>query len=224
MAFKRAPAEHNIVITQAKPADARIASRLIYRAMGRVADFLFGFGSSSLAIRILERLFARNGNRFSYQYTRVAKTLNGDIAGLVLSYPCSETISLYVTMARQLLPLYGVLGSFLFLWHTLLYVLSVFSPGQSMTCRSDEYYISTLAVLPEFEGRGIGTMLLAHAEDRAKRDGFSKCSLGVDIENERAIRLYKRLGYKQVATIRVKCLSNRIGSKGFYRMVKSLRD
>jgi len=222
MAFERAPVEQRIIITPAKPGDARIASRLIYLAMGKVADFLFGLDSSARATGILEKLFAHNGNRFSYQCVRFAKTRNGDIVGMVLAYPCSETIGLHVAMTRQLIPIYGLLNLFLFLRNALLLLLSVFSPKQSIACRRDEYYISTLAVLPEFQGVGTGTMLLAYAEDEARRAGFKKCSLGVDIDNSRAVRLYKHLGYKAVETVKVKYFSERIGSRGFYRMVKDL--
>lgn len=222
MAFERAPVEQRIVITPAKPGDARIASGLIHLAMDGVADFLFGFGSSIRATGILEKLFAHNGNRFSYRYARLAKALNGDIVGMVLAYPCSETFGLHVIMGRQLIPVYGVRGSFLFLRNALLLVLSVFSPSQSMACRRDEYYISTLAVLPEFQGMGIGSMLLAYAEDEARRADFKKCSLGVDIDNGRAVRLYKHLGYKAVETVKVKYFSEQIGSRGFHRMVKDL--
>jgi len=222
MAFERAPVEQRIVITPAKPGDARIASRLIYLAMGKVADFLFGFGSSARATVVLEELFAHSGNRFSYQCARLAKTINGDVVGMILAYPCSDTVSLHLIMGRQLIPMYGVRDSFLFLRNALLLVLSVFSPSQSMACRRDEYYISTLAVLPEFQGMGIGTMLLSYTEDEARRAGFAKCSLGVDIDNGRAVRLYKHLGYKAVETVKVKYFSERIGSRGFHRMVKDL--
>lgn len=222
MAFERAPIEQKIIITPAKPTDARIASRLICLAMGRVADFIFGFGSSTMAIGILENLFAHNGNRFSYQCTKFAKTLNGEIVGMVIAYPCNKTIGLHVTMARQLIPIYGVFNSFLLLWNSLLLLLSVFSPRQSMTCEYDEYCISTLAVLLEFQGMGIGTMLLAYSADEAKRAGFTKCSLGVDIQNDRAVRFYKHRGYKAVETVKVKFFSERIGSRGFHRMVKNL--
>ncbi len=222
MAFERAPIEEIVFITRAKPSDAQIASHLIYLAMGRVADFIFGFGSSTRAVGTLEKLFSHNGNRFSHQCARFAKTRNGDIVGMILAYPCRETIGLHVKLARQLIPIYGLLDSVLLLRNSLLMLLSVFSPGQSGVCGGDEYYISTLAVLPRFQGMGIGTMLLAYAADEAKEAGFSKCSLGVDIHNDRALRLYEYRGYKAVETVKVRCFGERIGSRGFYRMVKYL--
>ncbi|MCL6472724.1 MAG: GNAT family N-acetyltransferase [Firmicutes bacterium] len=222
MALERSPAQQKIIVTPAKPADSRIAAGLIRLAMGKVADFMFGFGSSTRATNMIENLFTQNGSRFSYQLAHTARTANGDIVGIVIAYPCSKTVGLHVVMARQLLPIYGMLNSLLFLWNALVLLMGVLSFGQSKTCWGDEYYISTLAVLPEFQGMGIGTMLLAYVEDEAKKAGFRKCSLGVDIENDHAIRLYEHLGYKIVETVKVKRFSKRIGSRGFYRMVKPL--
>ncbi|MBQ6508960.1 MAG: GNAT family N-acetyltransferase [Flexilinea sp.] len=56
----------------------------------------------------------------------------------------------------------------------------------------------TLAVLPEFRNRGIGSALL-HAMENAF--GRSEVYLYVDIENKNAIRLYRRAGYEQAGII-----------------------
>ena len=59
--------------------------------------------------------------------------------------------------------------------------------------------LMTLAVRPEFRGRGIGSALL-----KAMEEAFGKSSdvyLYVDIENETAVRLYRRAGYKQTGII-----------------------
>ena len=59
--------------------------------------------------------------------------------------------------------------------------------------------LMTLAVRPEFRGRGIGSALL-----KAMEEAFGTSSdvyLYVDIENETAVRLYRRAGYKQTGII-----------------------
>jgi ribosomal protein S18 acetylase RimI-like enzyme len=45
-------------------------------------------------------------------------------------------------------------------------------------------------------GRGLGSMLLRHAEEEARRRGLSKVVLGVNRFNEKAIRVYQRNGYR----------------------------
>ncbi len=52
-----------------------------------------------------------------------------------------------------------------------------------------------IAVYPEFRGRGLGTNLLGVIEKEAKRIGSRRVALDVEISDEGAIKLYKRLGY-----------------------------
>ncbi len=56
----------------------------------------------------------------------------------------------------------------------------------------------SLAVLPEYRGRGIGTKLLQHYLEEVKQQGFRKVSLSVDASNP-ASKLYERLGFKVVS-------------------------
>lgn len=56
-------------------------------------------------------------------------------------------------------------------------------------------WIATVAVLPEYRGRGIGSALLAACEAQIP---LSKIRLCVRPSNEVAIRLYERIGYTKV--------------------------
>lgn len=56
-------------------------------------------------------------------------------------------------------------------------------------------WIATLAVLPEFRGRGIGSALLQACEGRISVNRIRLC---VRISNNTAIRLYERFGYGRV--------------------------
>jgi diamine N-acetyltransferase len=48
--------------------------------------------------------------------------------------------------------------------------------------------------VPE-HGRGLGSTLLRHVEEKARRRGLAKVVLGVNRFNEKAIRAYRRNGY-----------------------------
>ena len=85
---------------------------------------------------------------------------------------------------------------------------------------ADEYFINTIAVLPDFQGKGIGTQMLMYAEGKAKAEGLQKCSLSVEIGNRRARHLYERLGYQVVNTTKLTQLAQLTGCTGFHRMVK----
>lgn len=56
-------------------------------------------------------------------------------------------------------------------------------------------YLSTIEVLPEFRGRGVGSELLRRAEDSARQTEAVRMWLHVDEANASAIRLYEARGY-----------------------------
>ena len=62
----------------------------------------------------------------------------------------------------------------------------------------DAVCLLTLAVRPEFRNRGIGSALLQAMENAF---GSTDVYLYVDAENDTAIRLYHRAGYKQAGII-----------------------
>jgi len=61
------------------------------------------------------------------------------------------------------------------------------------------WYINVVAAFPEFRGHGIGARLLARAEERGRAQGAKSVSMIVASENEGAVRLYARSGYKEIA-------------------------
>jgi len=59
----------------------------------------------------------------------------------------------------------------------------------------NEYYVSNIAVHSEFRSLGLGTKLLSEIEREARKTGNNKIVLDVEASNERALKLYERLGY-----------------------------
>jgi ribosomal protein S18 acetylase RimI-like enzyme len=57
-------------------------------------------------------------------------------------------------------------------------------------------WIYSLAVLPEYRGRGLGSRLMRHAEERLKRLGCPKINLQIMQENEGVQAFYRKLGYQ----------------------------
>ena len=55
--------------------------------------------------------------------------------------------------------------------------------------------INALEIDEDHRRRGLATMLIAAAENEARRQGFPMIGLGVEISNEPAKRLYEKLGY-----------------------------
>ncbi len=64
-------------------------------------------------------------------------------------------------------------------------------------------HIVSIAVLPEYRRRGIGTALMVEAMRRLKEIyGASEAYLEVRVSNDAAIRLYEKLGFKKVRRLR----------------------
>lgn len=64
-------------------------------------------------------------------------------------------------------------------------------------------YVYYLATSPEARGKGFGTALLRHAEERAVAPCCPGLAIIVSASNEGAARLYARMGYEEAARRRV---------------------
>ncbi|MDQ1146171.1 mycothiol synthase [Bacillus sp. SORGH_AS 510] len=58
--------------------------------------------------------------------------------------------------------------------------------------------IGPIAIVPEYQGKGLGRFLLRYLLDFANRTGYDRTILCVNAENERAKALYIQEGFKQV--------------------------
>jgi diamine N-acetyltransferase len=56
-------------------------------------------------------------------------------------------------------------------------------------------YLSSLYVLPAFQGKGVGSLLLQEAEHHALAFGVQEIWLGVMVQNTPTLRWYERIGF-----------------------------
>jgi len=73
-----------------------------------------------------------------------------------------------------------------------------------------ELLVDTLAVAERMRGKGIGTSLINFTIDFARSKGFEQTKIFVVNTNQKAIRLYKRIGFKQVKTHQIPFPWNKI--------------
>ena len=59
-------------------------------------------------------------------------------------------------------------------------------------------YVSRLIVRKENRRQGIGKTLVEYAVSRAAEMGYSELSIGVDMDNYGALRLYTGLGFREI--------------------------
>lgn len=67
-----------------------------------------------------------------------------------------------------------------------------------MNREQNRFYLESLYVLPEFQGKGIGTELLKIIEQKAKELHFNEVWLGVMVQNIPSLEWYKKLGFQFV--------------------------
>jgi ribosomal protein S18 acetylase RimI-like enzyme len=120
---------------------------------------------------------ARETGAFSFRNAQVAE-VGGDVAACLVDYRLDDP---YDT---------GDLAKLPELVRPLV-VLEAKVPGS--------WYVNVLAAFPEYRGQGLGSRLLAAAEERGRAQGASAASIIVASENEGAVRLYARTGYRETA-------------------------
>jgi ribosomal protein S18 acetylase RimI-like enzyme len=69
--------------------------------------------------------------------------------------------------------------------------------GLFLESKPDSFYIHEIQVLPEYQGRGIGTAVIKRVIERAASRGVA-VTLSVVSANPRAKQLYERLGFEVI--------------------------
>ncbi len=82
--------------------------------------------------------------------------------------------------------------------------------------------IESVAVDPEYRGKGLAKALFQHIEDIAKQRGYEKIVLEVREHNPEAIGLYEKLGFKKTECLKNYYSEKLNGSRNAFRMEKRL--
>ncbi len=61
--------------------------------------------------------------------------------------------------------------------------------------------IQNVGITPAHRGRGIGTVLISAALTGFQRSGLTRAYLEVTAQNDRAVQLYKRIGFRRMKTL-----------------------
>lgn len=172
-------------IVSGKPNDFGEFIRLLLISEPDLYQELFG----SNYLEVLEALFKRRGNNFSYENVIFAK--NSDIVlGMLLGYSYEKFVRM---IFRSSLTFLRVIG-----WQFFDSLPKFIKLGNSMKkIYKGSFYINNLAVYPEYRGRGIGKKLMKRAEEIAMELGCNKVCLDVSFGNEKAVLFYKSIGFHE---------------------------
>lgn len=165
------------VIVPARRADTQHIAALIDQAGEGIPEAIWAdytqSGQSPMAFGA-ERAGSDEGN-FSWKNVQLLNE-DGRVKGMLLAYRLPEG-------APDMTDLHPL--------EVTLVELEALVPGS--------YYINAVAVYPDARGVGHGTRLMQRAEQQAVAEGCDRCTLIVFAHNQGALRLYRSLGYRQIA-------------------------
>jgi ribosomal protein S18 acetylase RimI-like enzyme len=69
--------------------------------------------------------------------------------------------------------------------------------GFSLEFHGRDAFVDELYVVPELRGMGLGRLAIDHAAERCRARGIEALHLEVDPENDRAVSLYCRSGFRE---------------------------
>jgi len=164
-----------LMLRPARPGDAADIARLFLISSDGLAAYIWSRlqqpGESLEAVGA--RRYAREGVAFSYRNCAMAE-VDGQVAGMLHAFPMEAEQGAPAEEPDPVLRPYAELEDY------------------------GSLYVSGVAVHPEHRGRGIGTLLMTAADERARALGLPRVSLICFERNEGAMRLYRRLGYREL--------------------------
>jgi len=85
-----------------------------------------------------------------------------------------------------------------------------------------EFFLSNIAVNEKMRGQNIGKELMLHYEKTARENKCEYCSLFVEVDNDRAIKFYKNMGYEEKEERILNSRYKKYGLHGFKKMIKKV--
>lgn len=174
------------IIRDANPQDAEFIVDTVMGALGEELCIHLAGGKKKLPeVRKLFRTLARReDSQYSFLNTCIAE-INGEKAGAIVAYDGALLHSLrpaFMEAANEILG-WDIKPEDVEKW------------GDE--AESDEFYLDSIYVAPEFRGKGVASRLIAHVIEKNRSIG-KKFGLLVEPENSRARHLYEANGFREV--------------------------
>jgi len=203
-----------VKIRPAGQSDAHVAAKLLYQSFPDFSMYGPGLNKDERARNIYEQLFPSPKHRFSMDHSQIAE-VEGQKAGLIVGFSWNHRRMANNRLGRLLLARYRFKGKAV-LFRRLFPMIFM------EECGKNDYILSNIAVLPRFQGKGIGKLLVKAAEKDARAEGCKHILVMVPIQNSNARKFFEHLGYKVKA---VNLESNRrvkMFGPGYHRLMKKL--
>ena len=166
---------YELNIRKATKDDAPLIAKVVAMAIGEESAVLYG-GDNYM--KVFEEIALLEDSQYSYRNAFVAE-VDGNAVGAVIAYDGADLHPLRKSTLDVLSKHIGI--------------------EMQIADETDasEFYLDSLAVLPEYRGRGVGVKLILAVKERAFNEYNKNLGLLVDFENPDAERLYKSVGFER---------------------------
>ncbi|HVL00527.1 MAG TPA: N-acetyltransferase [Dongiaceae bacterium] len=173
-------------IRTARPDDLGPIAELMYSSGPEVYDFLYKTRKKS-AVDFIRYEFSLGSGFCGYHNVTVAVQGN-KVVGTGCFYDRAVYEKLMMDSGKNFFGFFGLLGALPVLWRSR-HVGSTMKPP-----KEGELYLANFGVDPNLRSQGIGSRMIRHKIDEAKRQGYTIFGLDVAVTNPRGQALYTRLG------------------------------
>jgi len=168
-----------MLIRKAKSEESAIIASYLFLAMEDIVYRFIGEKSSEKAIYLLESLIREKNNQYSYENCWVVDT-EGKIVAAAIVYDGAKLKELREPVGKKIKLMFH----------------RDFNPEDET--QEGEYYIDSLGVDPNQQGKGIGSLILQFLINEYVHKRNETLGLLVDKDNTNAKKLYLKLGFREV--------------------------
>jgi ribosomal protein S18 acetylase RimI-like enzyme len=194
----------NVTLRPARAEDAHEAVPLLYSAGERLLREIFGDGDKRVTLSFLQHAWLHQYGQYGYANHWVACE-NYHPVGLITCWHDELADDFDHQTLVSITDFFGTQSALNIIERSQPFSAALHSPQPS------ELGIGHVAVHPDFQHRGIATMLMRSMEDEARTRDKKALVLDVENDNHLAFAFYRHLGYQQAG-----------GNAPFLHMIKPL--
>lgn len=168
-----------MIIRRAKDEEASAIASCIFLAIEEIIYHFIGENNKAKAIQLLTSLIQEPSNQYSFENCWVV-LLEEKIVAATLIYDGAKLSELRTPVAEKINAMPH----------------SNFNPEDET--QAGEYYIDSVGVNPDHQGKGLGTLIFNFLIDKYVHQQNQTLGLLVDFENPNAQKLYLKIGFEKV--------------------------
>jgi len=142
------------------------------------------------AVSKLKMLIESGKNSYGHEHIYIAEDENGSIQGVLVAFRGDE-IGFF--QEAKIFRTTMTFKDFL----KLTFLKPVYDRLTASSIQGDDFYIGNLVVSANLRGKGIGSKIIEHSFELARKKGCKRVLLDVIFENPGAKKLYERIGFRK---------------------------